>query len=57
MNARFKELTSENTILNNVEEVPPPTYYEVDQGIKKLKTHKATGLDSIPAHFIKQGGI
>jgi hypothetical protein len=47
----------ENTILNNVEEEPPPTYYEVSQVIKKLKTHKAAGSDNIPAELIKQGGI
>jgi hypothetical protein len=56
MNARLKELISENTILNNVE-VPPPTYYEVNQVIKKLKTHKAAGSDNIPAELIKQGTI
>jgi hypothetical protein len=56
MNARFKELIPENTVLNNVEEVPPPTYYAVSQEIKKLKTHKAAGLDNIPAELIKQGG-
>ena len=44
-------------ILNNVEEVPPPTYYEVSQVIKKLKTHKAAGSDNIPVELIKQGGI
>ena len=38
MNAKFKELIPENTILNNVEEEPPPAYYEVSQVIKKLKT-------------------
>jgi hypothetical protein len=43
MNARFKELVSENIVFNNVEEVPPP-YYEVNQAIEKLKTHKATGI-------------
>ena len=57
MNARFTELIPENIILNNVEEVPPPTYYEVSQVIKKLKTHKAAGLDNTPAELIKQGGI
>ena len=55
-NARHKELISESTILNNVE-VPPPTYYEVSQVIKKLKTHKAAGSDNIPAELIKRGGI
>jgi len=57
MNAKFEELISENKILNNVEEVLPPTYYEVNQVIKKLKTHKAAGSDNIPADLIKQGGI
>ena len=56
MNARFKELISENIILNNVDEVPPPTYYEVNKVIKKIKTHKAAGSDNIPAELIKQGG-
>jgi hypothetical protein len=56
MNARFKELILENMILNNVE-VPPSSYYEVSQVIKKLKTHKAAGSDNIPAELIKQGGI
>jgi hypothetical protein len=56
-NARYKELILENTILNNVEEVPPPTYYEASQVIKKLKTHKVAGLDNIPAELIKHGGI
>ena len=55
-NTRRKELISENTVLNNVEEVPPPTYYEVSQVIKKLKTHKAAGSDNIPAELIKHGG-
>jgi hypothetical protein len=57
MNARSKELISENTILNNVEEVPPRTSYEVNQVIKKLKTHKAARSDNIPAELIKQGRI
>ena len=57
MNARFKELIPENAILNNVEEVPPPTYYEVSHVIKKLKRHKAAGSDNITAELIKQGGI
>jgi len=45
VNARFKEINLENTILNNVE-VPPLSYYEVSQVIKKLKTHKAAGSDN-----------
>jgi hypothetical protein len=40
MNARSEELLPENMIFNNVE-VPPPTYYEVNQVTEKLKTHKA----------------
>ena len=57
VNARFKELIPENTILNNLEEVPPPTYYEVIQVVKKLKTHKAAGSDNIPTELIKQDAI
>ena len=48
-----EELISENVILSNSEEVPPPTYYEVNQVIEKLKIHKAAGLDNIPAELIK----
>jgi hypothetical protein len=40
MNDRSKELVPENVILNNVEEVHPPTYYEVNQVTEKLKIHK-----------------
>jgi len=53
MNTRFKELIPENTVLNNVEEVPPSTYYEVSRIIKKLKKHKAAGSNNIPAEWIK----
>jgi len=51
-----EELISENVILSNSEEVPPPTYYEVNQVIEKLKIYKAAGSDNIPAELIKQGG-
>jgi hypothetical protein len=51
------EIDTENITFNNVEEVPPPTYHEVNQLIEKLKTHKAAGLDNIPAELIKTGGI
>ena len=57
MNVRLKELVFENIIFNNVEEAPPPTYYEVNQVTEKLKTHKAAGPDNIPAELIKQSGI
>jgi hypothetical protein len=57
MNARSKELIPENTILNKVEEVPPPTYYEVSQVLKKFQTHKPSGSHNIAAELIKQGGI
>ena len=57
MNARPKELAFENIIFNNVEEVPPPTYYEVNHVTVKLKTHKTAGPDNIPAGLIKQSGI
>ena len=56
MNARPEEFIFENAILNNAEEVPPPTYYEVNQVIEKLKIHKAAGSDNIPAELIKQCG-
>ena len=50
------ELISENVILSNSEEIPPPTYYEVNHVIDKLKIHKAAGSDNIPAELMKQGG-
>ena len=56
ISTRTKELITENTILSNAEEVPPPTYYEVNQVIDKFKMHKAAGWDNIPAEIIKQGG-
>jgi hypothetical protein len=40
-----------------VEDVPPPTYYEVKQVIEKLKIRKAAASDNILAELIKQGGI
>jgi hypothetical protein len=51
-----EESISENIILTNSEEVPPPTYYEVNQIIENLKIHKAAGSDNVPAELIKQGG-
>ena len=56
INTRTEELISENIISSNAERVPPPTYYEVNQVIEKLKIHKAAGSDNIPAELIKQGG-
>ena len=56
INVRSEDLISEEKILNNTEEVPPPTYYEVNHVIEKLKIHKAAGLDNISAELIKQGG-
>jgi len=50
------ELISENIILSNSEQVHPPTYYEVNQVIEKLKIHEAAGSDNIPAELIKRGG-
>jgi hypothetical protein len=56
INTRSEELISENIILTNAEEVPEPTYYEVNQSIEKLKIHKAAGSDNIPAELIKGSG-
>jgi hypothetical protein len=53
---RYKELIPENTILNNVEELPPPTYYEVSQVIQNFKKHKAARSDNIPAELKKMVG-
>jgi hypothetical protein len=47
MNVRSEELVPENIIFNNAGEVPPPTYYEVNQVTEKLKIHKAAGSDNI----------
>jgi hypothetical protein len=56
METILKKLIPQNITFNNVEDVPPPNYYEVNQVIEKLKTHKATRLDNIPAGPIKQDG-
>jgi len=56
MSTRTEELVFENIIFNNVKEVPPPTYYEVNQVIEKLKIYNAAGPDNIPVELIKQGG-
>jgi hypothetical protein len=53
METILKELIPQNITFNNVEDVPPPNYYEVNQVIEKLKTHKATRSDNIPAELIK----
>jgi len=56
INSRTEELISENIILSNSEQVPPPTYYEVNKVIEKLKIHKAAGSDNIPAELINKVG-
>jgi len=56
INYRTEELISENIILSNSEQVPPPTYYEVNKVIEKLKIHKAAGSDNIPAELINKVG-
>ena len=36
--------------------MPEPSAFEVDLAIEKLKSHKSTGIDQIPAELIKAGG-
>ena len=36
--------------------VPQPSVLEVELAIEKLKSHKAPGIDQIPAELIKSGG-
>ena len=36
--------------------VPEPSYWEVKEAIKKLKSHKSPGIDQIPAELIRAGG-
>ena len=36
--------------------VPEPSAFEVEMAIEKLKNHKPTGIDQIPAELIKAGG-
>ena len=36
--------------------VPEPSASEVELAIDKLKSHKSTGIDKIPAELIKAGG-
>jgi len=43
--------------MGTYQEIPPPTYYEVNRVIEKLKTHIVAGPDNIPTELIKQGGI
>jgi len=47
VNTRSEELIYENIILSNAEEAPPPTYYEVNGVIGKLKIHTAAGSGNI----------
>jgi hypothetical protein len=41
---------------NNSSEEDPPPAVEVEMGIKKLKKHKAPGIDKIPAALFKHAG-
>jgi len=36
--------------------VPKPSAFEVELAIEKLKSHKSSGIDQIPAEMIKEGG-
>jgi hypothetical protein len=36
--------------------VPEPSAFEVELAIEKLKSHKSSGIDQIPAELIKAGG-
>ena len=36
--------------------VPEPSAFEVELAIEKIKSHKAPGIDQIPAELIKAGG-
>jgi hypothetical protein len=36
--------------------VPEPTVSEIELAIDKLKSHKSSGIDQIPAELIKPGG-
>ena len=36
--------------------VPEPSAFEVELAIEKLKSHKSSGVDQIPAELIKEGG-
>jgi hypothetical protein len=36
--------------------VPELNAFEVEMAIEKLKTHKSSGIDQIPAELIKTGG-
>jgi len=56
INTRSAEVISENIILSNAEEAPPPNYYEVNQVIEKLKIRKTAGSDNVPAELIQQSG-
>ena len=36
--------------------MPKPSAFEVELAIEKLKSHKSSGIDQIPAEMIKEGG-
>ena len=36
--------------------VPEPSAFEIEMAIEKLKGHKSTGIDQIPAELIKAEG-
>ena len=37
-------------------QVPQPSSSDIEMAIEKLKRHKSSGSDEIPAEFIKAGG-
>jgi hypothetical protein len=41
---------------NNNEDVPPPTFSEVQTAIQRLKNNKSAGTDGIPAELLKAAG-
>jgi hypothetical protein len=36
-------------------QLPEPSVFEIEMAIEKLKRHKSTGIDQIPAELIKAG--
>jgi hypothetical protein len=53
----FKDLFDYQMEIHTAEPlVPEPSAYEVEMAIEKLKGHKSSGVDQMPAELIKGGG-
>jgi hypothetical protein len=60
LNGNAPELVEDMTMVQKQEnfetEEPVPTINEIEQAIKRLRNHKAPGIDLIPAELVKFAG-